>query len=134
MEKNINERMDKQDAWAARIISALKTLHCLLVLWFSEKSSKIYLCEPILGRWEVQVNLSSCSQQISKPVSHLASSSVQYFIMKSSNIRNIEISQQKGIWSTTPSNEAKLTKALLENNLIILIFSVQGSGHFQVTV
>uniref|UniRef100_A0A671VQR6 RNA helicase n=1 Tax=Sparus aurata TaxID=8175 RepID=A0A671VQR6_SPAAU len=97
----------------------------------NEKSSKIYLCEPILGRWEVQVNLSSCSQQISKPVSHLASSSVQYFIMKSSNIRNIEISQQKGIWSTTPSNEAKLTKALLENNLIILIFSVQGSGHFQ---
>lgn len=51
--------------------------------------------------------------------------------MKSSNIRNIDISQQKGIWSTTPSNEAKLTKAFLEDNLIILIFSVQGSGHFQ---
>ncbi|XP_070706567.1 3'-5' RNA helicase YTHDC2 isoform X2 [Pempheris klunzingeri] len=58
-------------------------------------------------------------------------SSVRYFIMKSSNIRNIEISQQKGIWSTTPSNETKLTKAFLENNLVILIFSVQGSGHFQ---
>uniref|UniRef100_A0A7N8XXR8 RNA helicase n=1 Tax=Mastacembelus armatus TaxID=205130 RepID=A0A7N8XXR8_9TELE len=55
----------------------------------------------------------------------------RYFIMKSSNIRNIEISQQKGIWSTTLNNEAKLTKAFLENNLIILIFSVQGSGHFQ---
>ncbi|KAK5851607.1 hypothetical protein PBY51_023149 [Eleginops maclovinus] len=46
-------------------------------------------------------------------------------------LRNIEISQQKGIWSTTPSNESKLTKAFLENKLIILIFSVQGSGHFQ---
>lgn len=51
--------------------------------------------------------------------------------MKSSNIRNLEISQQKGIWSTTPSNETKLTKAFLENSAIILIFSVQGSGHFQ---
>uniref|UniRef100_A0A3P9BQQ8 RNA helicase n=1 Tax=Maylandia zebra TaxID=106582 RepID=A0A3P9BQQ8_9CICH len=55
----------------------------------------------------------------------------RYFIMKSSNIRNLEISQQKGIWSTTPSNETKLTKAFLENSAIILIFSVQGSGHFQ---
>ncbi|XP_038589485.1 3'-5' RNA helicase YTHDC2 isoform X1 [Micropterus salmoides] len=75
---------------------------------------------------------SSSGKQVSKPVSpQLAFSSVRYFIMKSSNIRNIDISQQKGIWSTTPSNEAKLTKAFLEDNLIILIFSVQGSGHFQ---
>uniref|UniRef100_A0A4W6F8V8 RNA helicase n=1 Tax=Lates calcarifer TaxID=8187 RepID=A0A4W6F8V8_LATCA len=73
-----------------------------------------------------------CSQQVSKSVPpQLAFSSVRYFIMKSSNVRNIEISQQKGIWSTTPSNETKLTKAFLENNLIILVFSVQGSGHFQ---
>uniref|UniRef100_A0A8C9ZID2 RNA helicase n=1 Tax=Sander lucioperca TaxID=283035 RepID=A0A8C9ZID2_SANLU len=74
----------------------------------------------------------SSSGKISKPMSpELVFSSVRYFIMKSSNVRNIEISQQKGIWSTTPSNETKLTKAFLENNLIILIFSVQGSGHFQ---
>ncbi|XP_008421313.1 probable ATP-dependent RNA helicase YTHDC2 isoform X2 [Poecilia reticulata] len=57
--------------------------------------------------------------------------SVRYFIMKSNSIRNIEISQQKGIWSTTPSNETKLTQAFLANSFIILIFSVQGSGHFQ---
>ncbi|XP_076615090.1 3'-5' RNA helicase YTHDC2 isoform X1 [Chaetodon auriga] len=74
---------------------------------------------------------SSSGKQVSKPVSQGGFSSVRYFIMKSNNVRNIEISQQKGIWSTTPSNEAKLTKAFLENNLIILIFSVQGSGHFQ---
>uniref|UniRef100_A0A8C6NIB8 RNA helicase n=1 Tax=Nothobranchius furzeri TaxID=105023 RepID=A0A8C6NIB8_NOTFU len=48
-----------------------------------------------------------------------------------SNARNIDISQEKGIWSTTPSNETKLTKAFMGHNLIILIFSVQGSGHFQ---
>uniref|UniRef100_A0AAQ4QP43 RNA helicase n=1 Tax=Gasterosteus aculeatus aculeatus TaxID=481459 RepID=A0AAQ4QP43_GASAC len=70
-------------------------------------------------------------QQIPKPQSPRPVSSVRYFIMKSSNVRNIDISQQKGIWSTTPSNEGKLTKAFLEYRAIILIFSVQGSGQFQ---
>ncbi|XP_075935608.1 3'-5' RNA helicase YTHDC2 isoform X1 [Anarhichas minor] len=75
---------------------------------------------------------SSSEKQTSKPPSpQLVFSSVRYFIMKSSNVRNIDISQQKGIWSTTLSNETKLTKAFLEKNTIILIFSVQGSGHFQ---
>ncbi|NXB38531.1 YTDC2 helicase, partial [Eulacestoma nigropectus] len=55
---------------------------------------------------------------------------VRYFIMKSSNFQNIDISQQKGIWSTTPSNERKLNGAFWES-LVYLIFSVQGSGHFQ---
>ncbi|XP_063065850.1 3'-5' RNA helicase YTHDC2 [Engraulis encrasicolus] len=58
-------------------------------------------------------------------------SCVRYFIMKSSNLRNIDLSQQRGIWSTTPSNEMKLNRAFNEANLVILIFSVQGSGHFQ---
>lgn len=71
--------------------------------------------------------------QISQPVSPHLGSSVRYFIMKSSSIRNIEISQKRGIWSTTPNNENKLSKAFLDNNLIVLIFSVQGSGRFQVT-
>ncbi|KAM8961846.1 3'-5' RNA helicase YTHDC2 [Pelodytes ibericus] len=57
--------------------------------------------------------------------------SVRYFIMKSSNLRNLEISQQKGIWSTTPSNERKLNRAFWESSIVYLIFSVQGSGHFQ---
>lgn len=57
---------------------------------------------------------------------------IRYFIMKSSNLRNLEISQQKGIWSTTPSNERKLNRAFWESSVVYLIFSVQGSGHFQV--
>ncbi|KAL7376832.1 hypothetical protein ABVT39_016645 [Epinephelus coioides] len=75
--------------------------------------------------------LSSSGKILKSPFPQWAVLSVRYFIMKSSNVRNIDISQQKGIWSTTPSNENKLTKAFMENNLIILIFSVQGSGHFQ---
>ncbi|CAH2296197.1 probable ATP-dependent RNA helicase YTHDC2 isoform X1 [Pelobates cultripes] len=57
--------------------------------------------------------------------------SVRYFIMKNSNLRNLEISQQKGIWSTTPSNERKLNRAFWESSAVYLVFSVQGSGHFQ---
>ncbi|NWW53138.1 YTDC2 helicase, partial [Pedionomus torquatus] len=56
---------------------------------------------------------------------------VRYFIMKSSNLQNIDISQQKGIWSTTPSNERKLNRAFWESSMVYLIFSVQGSGRFQ---
>lgn len=56
---------------------------------------------------------------------------VRYFIMKSSNLQNIDISQQKGIWSTTPSNEQKLNRAFWESSMVYLVFSVQGSGHFQ---
>ncbi|NXO93204.1 YTDC2 helicase, partial [Certhia brachydactyla] len=56
---------------------------------------------------------------------------VRYFVMKSSNLENIDISQQKGIWSTTPSNERKLNGAFWESSVVYLIFSVQGSGSFQ---
>lgn len=81
-------------------------------------------------RWTEFMHPSSSQLLPLKP----AVSSVQYFIMKSNSIRNIEISQQKGIWSTTPSNETKLTQAFMANTFIMLIFSVQGSGHFQVSV
>ncbi|NXO74390.1 YTDC2 helicase, partial [Phainopepla nitens] len=67
----------------------------------------------------------------SKAPSPRQSMPVRYFVMKSSNLQNIEISQQKGVWSTTPSNERKLNGAFWESRMVYLIFSVQGSGHFQ---
>ncbi|XP_030640259.1 3'-5' RNA helicase YTHDC2 [Chanos chanos] len=74
---------------------------------------------------------SNSSGKCSKSPSPRPSTPVRYFIMKSSNLRNIELSQQRGIWSTTPSNEHKLNKAFQKSRLVFLIFSVQGSGHFQ---
>ncbi|XP_072272182.1 3'-5' RNA helicase YTHDC2 isoform X2 [Pyxicephalus adspersus] len=73
----------------------------------------------------------SASVKSSKSPSPHPNSSVRYFILKSSNQRNLEISQQKGIWSTTPSNERKLNRAFWESSKVYLVFSVQGSGHFQ---
>ncbi|XP_032531141.1 3'-5' RNA helicase YTHDC2 isoform X1 [Chiroxiphia lanceolata] len=75
-------------------------------------------CSPISGKY-------------SKSPSPRQNMPVRYFIMKSSNLQNIDISQQKGIWSTTPSNERKLNGAFWESSIVYLIFSVQGSGHFQ---
>ncbi|XP_069738647.1 3'-5' RNA helicase YTHDC2-like isoform X1 [Phaenicophaeus curvirostris] len=67
----------------------------------------------------------------SKPSSPRSNLPVRYFIMKSSNLQNIDISQQKGIWSATSSSEQKLNRAFWESSMIYLIFSAQGSGHFQ---
>lgn len=69
----------------------------------------------------------SCTSPSPRPLR----SCVRYFIMKSSNMRNIDLSQQRGIWSTTPNNEHKLTRAFQESSAVFLVFSVQGSGHFQ---
>ncbi|XP_065600330.1 3'-5' RNA helicase YTHDC2 [Cyrtonyx montezumae] len=56
---------------------------------------------------------------------------VRYFIMKCRTWQNLHASQQKGVWSTTPSNEQKLNRAFCESSLVYLIFSVQRSGCFQ---
>ncbi|XP_068278683.1 3'-5' RNA helicase YTHDC2 isoform X2 [Nyctibius grandis] len=74
---------------------------------------------------------SPISAKGSKSPSPRPSTPVRYFIMKSNNLQNIDISQQKGIWSTMPSNERKLNRAFWESSMVYLIFSVQGSGRFQ---
>ncbi|XP_030916425.1 3'-5' RNA helicase YTHDC2-like [Geospiza fortis] len=74
---------------------------------------------------------STMSGKASKLPSPRKNMPVRYFIMKSSNLQNIEISQQKGIWSTMPSNEQKLNGAFWKSSMVYLVFSVQGSGHFQ---
>uniref|UniRef100_W5KNU3 RNA helicase n=1 Tax=Astyanax mexicanus TaxID=7994 RepID=W5KNU3_ASTMX len=74
---------------------------------------------------------STSSGKCSKSPPQRPPAPVRYFIMKSSNMRNIELSQQRSIWSTTPNNEHKLNRAFQESSMVFLIFSVQGSGHFQ---
>ncbi|XP_018417993.1 PREDICTED: probable ATP-dependent RNA helicase YTHDC2 [Nanorana parkeri] len=95
--------------------------------------------DQMLGKLSESISCTSPCTSPSSPASVKSSKSptprpnlsVRYFIMKSSNLRNLEISQQKGIWSTTPSNERKLNRAFWESSTVYLVFSVQGSGHFQ---
>lgn len=57
----------------------------------------------------------------------------RYFIVKSCNRENLELSVQQGVWATQRSNEAKLNEAFDSVENVILIFSVNRTRHFQVS-
>jgi hypothetical protein len=54
----------------------------------------------------------------------------RFFIIKSSNKENVDLSQKYSEWATTVTNQKKLNEAF-QNNNVILIFSVNKSGNFQ---
>ncbi|KAI3468826.1 hypothetical protein Pfo_025489 [Paulownia fortunei] len=55
----------------------------------------------------------------------------RYFIIKSLNHQNIQLSIRKGIWATQVMNEPILEEAFQNSGKVILIFSVNMSGFFQ---
>lgn len=55
----------------------------------------------------------------------------RYFIVKSSNRENLELSVARGLWATHRNNEAKLNEAFDLCDNVILIFSVNETRHFQ---
>ncbi|KAK8584131.1 hypothetical protein V6N13_109514 [Hibiscus sabdariffa] len=55
----------------------------------------------------------------------------RYFIIKSLNHQNIQLSIEKGIWATQVMNEPILEEAFRNSGSVILIFSVNMSGFFQ---
>ncbi|XP_057839017.2 uncharacterized protein LOC131049032 isoform X2 [Cryptomeria japonica] len=57
--------------------------------------------------------------------------STRFFIIKSLNHRNLEMSIEKGIWATQVMNEPILEEAFHKAERVILIFSVNMSGYFQ---
>jgi len=54
-----------------------------------------------------------------------------FYIIKSNNFENVSLSKAKGVWSTPPSNEAKINRSFNEARNVILVFSVRESGAFQ---
>ncbi|KAK3249594.1 hypothetical protein CYMTET_40984 [Cymbomonas tetramitiformis] len=55
----------------------------------------------------------------------------RYFLIKSSNWENLEMSVKSGVWATNRVNEAKLNDAFATCDNIMLFFSVNESRHFQ---
>ncbi|XP_062147076.1 uncharacterized protein LOC133854824 isoform X1 [Alnus glutinosa] len=55
----------------------------------------------------------------------------RYFVIKSLNHQNIQLSIEKGIWATQVMNEPILEEAFHNSDKVILIFSVNMSGFFQ---
>ncbi|KAJ6805211.1 zinc finger CCCH domain-containing protein 45 [Iris pallida] len=71
------------------------------------------------------------SNQANRTASPLPQGQSRYFIVKSCNRENLEISVQQGVWATQRSNEAKLNEAFESSENVILVFSVNRTRHFQ---
>ncbi|KAJ0844847.1 putative transcription factor C3H family [Helianthus annuus] len=69
--------------------------------------------------------------QANKTAIPLPQGTSRYFIVKSCNRENFELSVQQGVWATQRSNEAKLNEAFDSVENVILIFSVNRTRHFQ---
>ncbi|CAM8890808.1 unnamed protein product [Rhodiola kirilowii] len=69
--------------------------------------------------------------QANRTANQLTQGASRYFIVKSCNRENLELSAQQGVWATQRSNEAKLNEAFDSVENVILVFSVNRTRHFQ---
>lgn len=81
--------------------------------------------------WPQTVANGSASQAFVSVSSPLPQGYSRFFIVKSSNRENLELSVARGLWATHRNNEAKLNEAFDSCDNVILIFSVNETGHFQ---
>lgn len=52
----------------------------------------------------------------------------RFFLIKSNNSDNVQLSKSKSVWATLPQNDANLNQAFKEARNVLLIFSVNESG------
>ncbi|KAL3522832.1 hypothetical protein ACH5RR_015666 [Cinchona calisaya] len=69
--------------------------------------------------------------QANRTATSLPQGTSRYFIVKSCNRENLELSVQQGVWATQRSNEAKLNEAFDSVDNVILIFSINRTRNFQ---
>nr|GMD09604.1 30-kDa cleavage and polyadenylation specificity factor 30-like [Ipomoea batatas] len=75
--------------------------------------------------------LNAPQNQANRSAIPLPQGTSRYFVVKSRNRENLELSAQQGVWATQRSNEAKLNEAFDSVENVFLIFSVNGTKHFQ---
>ncbi|KAK3131082.1 hypothetical protein QOZ80_6BG0501800 [Eleusine coracana subsp. coracana] len=80
---------------------------------------------------QAQAASNGLSNQATRIATPLPQGPSRYFIVKSCNRENLEISVQQGIWATQRSNEAKLNEAFESIENVILIFSINRTRNFQ---
>ncbi|KAJ8758565.1 hypothetical protein K2173_000286 [Erythroxylum novogranatense] len=84
-----------------------------------------------VGQTQMQNFPNGLPNQANRTATPLPQGISRYFIVKSSNRENLELSVQQGVWATQRSNEAKLNEAFDSAENVILIFSVNRTRHFQ---
>ncbi|XP_021717647.1 30-kDa cleavage and polyadenylation specificity factor 30-like [Chenopodium quinoa] len=85
----------------------------------------------LAGQDNIQNLHSNSSSQTGRTATPLPKGITRYFIVKSCNRENLELSVQQGVWATQRSNEAKLNEAFDTVEHVILVFSVNRTRHFQ---
>ncbi|KAH6765222.1 cleavage and polyadenylation specificity factor 30 [Perilla frutescens var. frutescens] len=80
---------------------------------------------------QIQNTANGQHNQASRSATPLPQGTSRYFVVKSCNRENLELSVQQGVWATQRSNEAKLNEAFETVENVILIFSVNKTRHFQ---
>ncbi|ESQ33824.1 hypothetical protein EUTSA_v10007064mg [Eutrema salsugineum] len=78
-----------------------------------------------------QTQIQNPADQTNRTAHPLPQGVNRYFVVKSCNLENFELSVQQGVWATQRSNEAKLNEAFDSVDNVILIFSVNRTRHFQ---
>ncbi|KAM1138460.1 hypothetical protein COP1_036388 [Malus domestica] len=84
-----------------------------------------------VGPAQTQNLPSGLANQANRSALPLPQGTSRYFIVKSCNRENLELSVQQGVWATQRSNESKLNEAFDSAENVILIFSVNRTRHFQ---
>ncbi|CAN1812823.1 30-kDa cleavage and polyadenylation specificity factor 30 [Linum perenne] len=84
-----------------------------------------------VSQTQLQTAPNGVSNQPNRTATPLPPGISRYFIVKSCNRENLELSVQQGVWATQRSNEAKLNEAFDSAENVILIFSVNRTRHFQ---
>ncbi|XP_062012621.1 30-kDa cleavage and polyadenylation specificity factor 30 [Rosa rugosa] len=84
-----------------------------------------------VGQTQAQSIPNGLASQANRAALPLPQGISRYFIVKSCNRENLELSVQQGVWATQRSNESKLNEAFDSAENVILIFSVNRTRHFQ---
>ncbi|KAL2547474.1 YTH family protein [Forsythia ovata] len=83
------------------------------------------------GRLGAEEQVHSCDQVATSGAIKGRLYRTRYFVIKSLNHENIQLSIKKGLWATQIMNEPILEEAFRNSGKVILIFSVNMSGFFQ---
>ncbi|XP_057471592.1 30-kDa cleavage and polyadenylation specificity factor 30-like [Actinidia eriantha] len=96
-----------------------------------EPQQQVQQSQQQVGQTQIQNLPNGQQNQGNSTATPLPQGISRYFIVKSCNRENLELSVQQGVWATQRSNEAKLNEAFDSVENVILIFSVNRTRHFQ---
>lgn len=55
----------------------------------------------------------------------------RFYVIKAGTHRAVDVSVSTGLWALGAATDRKIQAAIREGKEVVLVFSVQGSGHFQ---